>query len=123
MAEAEKIATEELQNQEGAAPSSARGPLKLLLCVVLMVVTGGSLAVMAIPSKKAEYKVEGPFFSFLLFGDDGKKEDIVVSTPDGGGTRYLKSVFLIRGQRNSGLNVQWVERVTFGSTMSLVRPH
>ena len=65
-------------------PSKSRGPLKLLLGVVLLVATGGALATMAIPSKPVEFKLGGPYFARLL------DKDIVVSTPDGNATRYLK---------------------------------
>lgn len=72
------------EEQQGEAkPHKNRAPFKLLLGVVLLVSTGGALALMAIPAKRVEHKFGGPFFAQLL-------EEIVVSTPDGNGTRYLK---------------------------------
>jgi len=71
------------ESQPEAKPKKDRGPLKLLLSVILLVATGGALAVMAIPAKPVVHIVQGPFFTQLL-------DEIVVSTPDSNGTRYLK---------------------------------
>lgn len=84
MADDEKQETEAAKAQEQAEePRKNRGPLKLLLGVVLLVATGGALAVMAVPAKEKEHKFEGPFFGKLL-------EEVVVSTSDNSATRYLK---------------------------------
>jgi hypothetical protein len=64
-------------------PKKDRGPVKLLLGVTLLVATGGALSVMAIPAKPVKHTLEGPFFTQLL-------DEIVVSTPDGNASRYLK---------------------------------
>ena len=71
-------------SQGEGKPKKNRGPLKLLIGVILLVATGGVLATMAVPKKEKEYKLTGPYFARLL------DKDIVVSTPDGNATRYLK---------------------------------
>ncbi|MDA1264771.1 MAG: flagellar basal body-associated FliL family protein [Planctomycetota bacterium] len=86
MADKEKPDEEAVAEGEENAeeqPKKNRGPLKLLLGIGLLVATGGTLAMMAIPAKEKEHKFGGPFFANL-------GEEIVVSTPDGNGTRYVK---------------------------------
>ena len=81
MAEQEKQGDKAAEEEQGKG--KPRGPLKLMVGVVLMIATGGALAIMAVPGKEKVYRFEGPYFGNLL-------EGVIVSTPDGNITRYLK---------------------------------
>jgi len=82
------MANDDKQADEGArdeqsGKAKSRGPLKLLIGVLLSIATGGALAVMAVPSKQKAYRFEGPYFAHLL-------DNVIVSTSDSNVTRYLK---------------------------------
>ncbi len=79
----EETAAEGAKGEDESKPKKNRGPLKLLLSVVLLVAAGGGLALMAIPGKEKIHKLDGPYFAPLL-------DEVIVTTPDGNGTRYLK---------------------------------
>jgi hypothetical protein len=84
MADEDKPEDGKAEGEEQAkGKQGGKGPLKLLLGVVLLIATGAVLATMAVPGKEKVHKLEGPFFGTLL-------PDMTVSTPDASNTRYLK---------------------------------
>ena len=86
MADEEKQVDEEAENpEEGASEETKKKlPLKLIGGIVGLVAGGGILAMVALPKKEVEPKLEGPFHATLI------ENAVPFSTRDKNNTRYVK---------------------------------